>query len=321
MAELRQPQEAKEVKLILTANEFQNAAPNWSQWEVEGNRFIPSGKSASALPPGVYSVSYNFSIGKSIFSLSNTRDEDILEFPNSIVGQILDDIDRFWGRRETYLKAGLTHKRGILMHGPPGGGKTSITRAALRRAADKGSVVFKFEDPYFIQQGMRQFRIVQPTTPLIVSMEDIDLILNQSMDAQTAVLNMLDGLEDVGPTVFLGTTNYPEMLQERISNRPGRFDWVVKVGPLTERARLSYLEQMAGKIGYQFTPHVSYWVSETEGMSVAHIRDLFISVAINGETYNSVIAKLKKMGQEKPSSEESGGGLVSVQQRREKAGS
>ncbi len=93
--------------------------------------------------------------------------------------------------------------------------------------------------------------------------------------------------------VFLATTNYPEKLLGRITNRPSRFDRVFEFkNPSTETRKL-YLQSLISKAGGDFD--LEKWVSDSKDLSVAHIKELFLSVSVFGYEYEKTLKTLKGM--------------------------
>jgi len=54
------------------------------------------------------------------------------------------------------------------------------------------------------------------------------------------VLNLLDGVKQVDNIIYIATTNYPELLEERILNRPSRFDRRFHIGTPSAEVRKFY---------------------------------------------------------------------------------
>jgi SpoVK/Ycf46/Vps4 family AAA+-type ATPase len=100
----------------------------------------------------------------------------------------------------------------------------------------------------------------------------------------------------------VATTNYPERLGERLINRPSRFDRIFKIGMPGEQARRMYIVSLlerGKKVGIldQKSIQVDRWIEDTEGLSFAHLRELYIGVVLLGDPYEEVIEMLKEMGQ------------------------
>jgi SpoVK/Ycf46/Vps4 family AAA+-type ATPase len=119
------------------------------------------------------------------------------------------------------------------------------------------------------------------------------------------VLNILDGIKQIENVVYIATTNYPEKLEERVTNRPSRFDRRYRVEKPSDEMRLAYFKH---KIPAEDIVNVDVerWVKDTKDMSLAHLREVVVSVIVLGNTYEETITKLTDM-KKKPKAKESGG--------------
>ena len=94
----------------------------------------------------------------------------------------------------------------------------------------------------------------------------------------------------------MATTNYPGKLGARIINRPSRFVKRIKIGKPNVESRKMYFDhlfrtnkQLADKYD------IAKWVKDTEDMSIAHLKELFVSIVILGNCYEESIKRLKSM--------------------------
>ena len=97
------------------------------------------------------------------------------------------------------------------------------------------------------------------------------------------------GVKQINNVVYIGTTNYPEKLAERISSRPSRFDRRYQIDLPSSDIRKAYLENKLGKE----SKDISDIVKKTEGMSLAHLKELVISVKIFGSSFKEAIEQLE----------------------------
>lgn len=274
----------------------------YSTWSSgDGQSFYPSTKPTQVLTPGVYEIKNNPSKG-TYFQKTPVNVEGLVKFEDSVFSEVTGEITKFWSSESLYRKYGLMYKRGILLYGPPGSGKTSLVQMIMSDVIKRGGVVLKFENPNIFPEGMRMLREIQPTTPVVVLMEDIEAIIEYWSESQ--VLNILDGVNRVDKVVFISTTNYPEKLGDRIINRPSRFDKRFKIGHPNERSRKIYLEHLIKVGGKKTKVDVKKWVKDTENMSIAHIKELFTAVMIIGDKYEDAITTLRSMKEEAPTSED-----------------
>jgi SpoVK/Ycf46/Vps4 family AAA+-type ATPase len=170
----------------------------------------------------------------------------------------------------------------------------------------KGGVVFIGEHPHILIKCLAQFRSIEPERPVVVILEDIDTII--SMYGESAVLSVLDGEAQVSNIVFLATSNYPEKLDGRVINRPSRFDKIVKIDLPNAEARKMFLES---KISELIVDGVDL-VKETDGLSIAHLKELIISVYCQENPVKEVVARLSRMKYRVKSDPETGGGPIGI---------
>jgi len=167
-----------------------------------------------------------------------------------------------------------------------------------------GGVAMYMKEPSFASFALDSFREVEPERPMVVMMEDVDSIIHNFGDA--AILNLLDGADQIENVLFIATTNYPEKLDKRIRNRPSRFDIVKLIDMPSAAAREEFL---LVKDYHRFgdgnnSLELKKWVKETEGFSVAHLKEVIISVEVFGVSFDATLRRLRLMMDNTPSSEE-----------------
>jgi SpoVK/Ycf46/Vps4 family AAA+-type ATPase len=91
--------------------------------------------------------------------------------------------------------------------------------------------------------------------------------------------------------VYIATTNYPEKLQERITNRPSRFDRRYQVELPSADIREAYLRAKLKEDDLEKID-LPAWLELTEGMSLSHLKELVISVIVMQKNFNDAIKHL-----------------------------
>ncbi len=151
--------------------------------------------------------------------------------------RLLEDVREFFGRRQWYADLGIPWRRGYLLHGPPGTGKTSFAYALAGELHLK-LCALSLTNPKLNDQTISD--LLQKTPPRsLILIEDIDafFVARDKQDARIEVsfsglLNALDGVSaQEGRIVFL-TTNHLDRLDKALI-RPGRVDVVVELGNAT----------------------------------------------------------------------------------------
>jgi cell division protease FtsH len=161
----------------------------------------------------------------------------------------------FLRRRKRWAGYGIPQKRGVLLAGEPGTGKTLICKALMAEADGITCITtnaYRLSADEYITD---LYEMAQDLSPCIVFIEDIDMIgLNreeyhyQNGPALLSLLNVLDGVEEKQEIVTVATTNNLETLDRAISQRPSRFDRVIKLSLPSMEERRELVDLLCQKI-------------------------------------------------------------------------
>lgn len=178
-------------------------------------------------------------------------------------------------------KAGRSTRHGVLFHGPPGVGKTLVTKYLARACPDYTVILLTGRQLRLVRESCVLARLLQPA---LVVIEDVDLIaLDREQSVDTTLLHDLmdemDGLGTKADVIFLLTTNRPRMLERALAARPGRVDQAVYF-PLPDReCRRRLFAHFA--IGLDLSDvDVEPLLDRTDGASPAFIEELFRKSAL-----------------------------------------
>lgn len=208
----------------------------------------------------------------------------------------MHDIRKFWSLESKYKELNELYKRGIMLAGSSGSGKSCTLQLVCDELVNSGGLVIKFDNPELFIEAIRLFRQIEPNRNFIVVMEDLDGFLDDW--PESTILNILDGVDQTNHVVFLATTNYPDKILGRLMNRPSRFDRVFDFGPPDPKVREFYLSNLVEKYrknNKDFSIDIEKWIKDTDTLSIAHLKELFISVNIFEYDYNETLKMLKGM--------------------------
>jgi len=200
---------------------------------------------------------------------------------------LLERIERqslgFANHSEKLLAAGRHLKRGILLHGKPGTGKTLTAMYLAREMANRTVILLTGRSLALIEQSCALARLLQPS---MVVLEDVDLVAEERTRTEGRatpllfeLLNQMDGLQDDADILFVLTTNRPDILEPALAARPGRIDQAFEV-PLPNRESRERLFGLYGKGLKQTIENTDKFIEKTEGASPAFIRELFRKAAL-----------------------------------------
>jgi AAA+ superfamily predicted ATPase len=183
---------------------------------------------------------------------------------------------------ERLLAAGQHLKRGVLLHGPPGVGKTHTVRLLMSRLTETTVVQVSGESIGMLSAACSVARALQPA---MVVVEDVDLIAEERGEYPGQhpmlfqLLNEMDGLEDDVDVVFVLTTNRPDLLEPALAARPGRVDQAVEL-TLPDRSARHRLFDLyrAGLVIDE--ANLDDVLARTEGVTASFLRELLRRAAV-----------------------------------------
>jgi len=272
----------------------------YQQWQVSSKGVYQAmGKiiTHDKLPSGYYSLQMDQK-GNIYASARNFIYDDYIDLPIKEYKEILKDIDKFWSIKDKFKEYGFVFKRGILIHGKQGLGKSFLINGVIKDVIEKREGIvfslYNYRDLGVFHEFFRdQFRHIEPERPVVVVIEDIDGLCRDK-SVETELINMLDGVEHSSNVVYLATTNNIDQLEERITNPPSRFDRRYHIQAPTKEVRKVFIEAKMKKDDLAKID-VDEWVEKTEGFNLAHIKELIISVVLYENDLEYALGHLNNM--------------------------
>ncbi|MFD8494659.1 AAA family ATPase [Amycolatopsis sp. NPDC059657] len=210
---------------------------------------------------------------------------------------------------ERLLAAGQHLKRGLLLHGPAGTGKTHTVRYLLGRLPESTVIVLTGMAMRWIAKAAELARRLQPS---VVVLEDVDLIAQERsygpVGANPLLFMLLDAMDGIGRdanVTFVLTTNRADELERALTDRPGRVDLAVEIPKPDADGRLRLLE-LYGR-GIELTADLAPIVESTEGVTASYIKELLRravlkaiaadpggdAVTVDSETLTAALAEMQ----------------------------
>lgn len=205
---------------------------------------------------------------------SISRDDVFLK--DTMKNDIFRAIDEFFNDDGSFYKEyGLPYKRGILLYGSPGNGKTTLVRSIT--GSTPAPVIYwqitEHTGSYSVEEV---FDTVARMAPAILVIEDIDSMPEHT---RSMFLNTLDGAQVRAGLFIIGTTNYPEKIDPALINRAGRFDSTYEIPFPSGEIRRQYMKTLDRK-GLFNEEQLSEITKDTEGLSISQLNELYMSVAL-----------------------------------------
>jgi AAA+ superfamily predicted ATPase len=190
---------------------------------------------------------------RTVRSRMSTRTWDDI-VPHERARAELDFIADSIRNREMLAAEGLTIKRGLLLSGPPGDGKSSAIECFVNDIAGTASVIIVEA----VEHIRAVYHLAQMLAPSVVILEDLDLITKNRQDSYSyatkddvtgELLQVLSGGSAYADIITIATTNHPEAIDEALAKRAGRFDAHVRMGYPGEAEKLRVLDLYLDRFG------------------------------------------------------------------------
>ena len=194
---------------------------------------------------------------------------------------------------ELFERLGIEPPKGILLHGPPGCGKTLLAKAVANEtnahfiSISGPEIMSKFYGES--EERLRQiFKEAEENAPSIIFIDEIDAIAPKREEVTGEVerrvvaqlLALMDGLKERGQVIVIGATNRPEALDPAL-RRPGRFDREIAIGVPDKRGRKEILQIHTRNMPLADDVNLDELAEITHGFSGADLAALAREAAMN----------------------------------------
>jgi ATP-dependent 26S proteasome regulatory subunit len=184
--------------------------------------------------------------------------------------------------RDQLLAADQHLKRGLLLYGPPGVGKTHSVRYLISQLVDVTIVQLTGDSLRLISTACSVARTLQPA---MIVVEDVDLIAEDRDRYQGnhpllfQLLNEMDGLAADADVVFLLTTNRADVLEPALAARPGRVDQAVALELPDAEARRRLFELYRGDLDLDRS-NLDSVIERTDQVTASFLKELLRRAAL-----------------------------------------
>jgi len=183
------------------------------------------------------------------------------------IQELIEAIELPMKHKERFEAIGITPPKGVLMHGPPGTGKTMMARAC---AARSNATFLKLAGPQLVQMFIGDgakivrdaFTLAREKAPAIIFIDELDAIgqkrsgggelsgVREVQRTMLELLNQLDGFSSTTQVKIIAATNRPDTLDPALL-RSGRLDRKIELPHPNEDARARIMQIHSRKMNYK----------------------------------------------------------------------
>jgi hypothetical protein len=190
------------------------------------------------------------------------------------------DFELFFEREEWFRQHNLPYRRGYLLWGSPGNGKSATIRVMAAHPHIQPYTLDLSDKDQKSHDVFHLFEKAAENTPALIIIEDLDRAFpmegkrtQECTVGFETLLNCLDGVGSQDGVIVVATANDPTCLDPAILRRPGRFDRVVQFRNPNADLRRQYYQRLSSRLaGEQFETAIQ----NTEGFSFAQLREAYI---------------------------------------------
>jgi len=261
---------------------------------LDSKQFVSKVKDGGAIrkqiPAGMYEI--QTSMDELFLVKKNVITDTIIEIPGSESDQILKEVSQFMSDevKALYKEYGVVYKKGFLLHGRAGTGKSvTAISAAQKLINQKEAVVFFNPNPTHFKWALELFADELEDRLVCILLEEFETVYSTY---QSEILSLLDGESQLNNFITIACTNYIEQLPERIKSRPSRFSTIMEIlAPSAEVRRIF----ITGKLLPRDVDLLEPLVDATEGFTIDQIKDVIVSVCVFKMNISDAVLKIKSM--------------------------
>lgn len=214
---------------------------------------------------------------------------DDLFLPDSIKSDIKNNVETFLSSKDFYTEHKIPWKKGILLYGEPGCGKSTLIKVLMSNYDFKPVTIVPTTDNNIIIEA---FNYAEDNSPALLFFEDLDSLLDGKVDL-SLFLNLMDGITAKNGLLVIATANNITNLKNSVINRPSRFDRKYAIPLPNEQDTIKYLKYWFGKdISAPKLKAVSKECVKNK-LSYAYIKEIYMT------TIFQVLSKNKKISTDK----------------------
>jgi len=195
--------------------------------------------------------------------------------------EIKELVENFLSSKDFYIKNKIAYKRGMILYGPAGNGKTSLIRTIISMYDFKPVTIAADADDGDLQEA---FRYCEEQHPALLYFEDLDSLLEKIN--VSSLLNLLDGVSSKNGLLVIATANEIKKLKANITDRPSRFDRKFEIVLPNLEMTIKYLKKwFSNLITAKKCSELAKFLVQHQ-CSYSHVKEFYVSCMFSALSNN-----------------------------------
>lgn len=245
----------------------------------------PDSMDNDPIPGDIYRI--RFLNHEYVLSRLGIKTDTYFDIGNNDTYSLEKDLEFFFGGQSMYQEIGLRHRRGCLLFGSVGNGKTLGAITAAKKMIEKFNCIVILVGTSHSLPELTFYRDALQDRNVIFIVEEL---VERAAEDQESLLSFLDGEYSWDAYTIATTSHEQEMpgVLDSLIDRPGRLDIQLEVSKPSREGRYIYLKKLLG----EEPPNLI--VDGTNDFSVAYLKELVIRSKLYGRTLEEVLEHIKQ---------------------------
>lgn len=204
---------------------------------------------------------------------------DSVVLPEEIKEDIKMNIESFFSSKDVFKKLNIPYKRGMLVVGKPGNGKSTLMKVIASQYRESSFFLFESNKDSTVDDLICMLKRASQMSPAIALIEDLDKVINESKVNLSSFLNAMDGLTASEGVLIIATSNEPGNIDPALIERPSRFDRVYSVSLPDYKTACALLKLRIPEFTEEFLLRLSKMCVDKK-FSMAMIQEIIVHAAL-----------------------------------------
>lgn len=229
------------------------------------------------------------------FELFNKEIDNLISFKEGIVNETIERVKDFFSEKtiSLYKEMKVCHKVGMLLHGPPGTGKTSTVMLIMKELVDNLNCICLIctdNNLNFIMGAINLLRKEGYTGPICLFIDEVEDAFSSELGSY---LTFLDGEKSVEGLIFIGCTNHINEIPDKIKYRKSRIKHLIEINRFPDTVYQHYIKEKIPSLNDKEVIEIAYKAGEAN-LTIDQLKHVLVDHRLENIPLDKAIQEVKK---------------------------